>query len=74
MTLTGKKVILSSDVEDWIIDKVEKEDNGARPIIRIIQQNIEENIADMIINEDKILDMKKKTLTAKLINDEIVIK
>lgn len=74
MTLTGKKVILSSDVEDWIINKVEKEDNGARPIIRIIQQNIEENIADMIINEDKILDMKKKTLTAKLINDEIVIK
>ena len=73
-TLTGKKVVLSSDVEDWIIDKVEKEDNGARPIIRILQQNIEENIADMIINEDKILDTKKKTLMAKLVNDEIVIK
>ena len=73
-SLTGKTVVLSPEVEDWVIDKVEKEDNGARPIIRILQQNIEENIADMIINEDNILDMKKKTLTAKLINDEIVIK
>lgn len=72
--LTGKTVNLSTDAEKWIIENVKKEDNGARPIIRILQQNIEENIADMIINEDKTLDVKKKTLTAKLINDEIVIK
>ena len=72
--LTGKTINLSTDAEKWIIENVKKEDNGARPIIRILQQNIEENIADMIINEDKTLDVKKKTLTAKLINDEIVIK
>lgn len=73
-TLTGKTVVLSPEVEKWVLDKVENEDNGARPVIRILQQNIEETIADMIINEDKILDMKKKTLTAKLVNDEVVIK
>ena len=56
------------------LDKVEKEDNGARPIIRILQQYIEENISDMVINEDPILNLKKRTLTAKLDNDKIVLK
>lgn len=72
--LTGKTVTLSPEVESWVIEKVEKEDNGARPIIRLLQQNIEETIADMIINEDKILNTKRKTLVAKLENDNIIIK
>ena len=72
--ITGKMVKLSPEVKDWILDKVEKEDNGARPIIRILQQYIEENISDMVINEDPILNLKKRTLTAKLDNDKIVLK
>lgn len=72
--ITGKTVKLSPEVKDWILDKVEKEDNGARPIIRILQQYIEENISDMVINEDPILNLKKRTLTAKLDNDKIVLK
>lgn len=72
--ITGKIVKLSPEVEDWILDTVEKEDNGARPIIRIIQQNIEENISDMIINDSPVLNTKKKVLTAKLENDKIILK
>ena len=72
--VTGKIITLSKEVEDWILDNVEKEDNGARPIIRILQQNIEETISDMIIEEDPILDSKKKTLTAKLKDNKIILK
>lgn len=72
--ITGKTVKLSNEVEDWILEKVEKEDNGARPIIRIIQQYIEENISDMVINENPVLNQKKKTLTAKLEGENIVLK
>ena len=64
--ITGKIIKLSPEVEDWILDKVEKEDNGARPIIRIIQQYIEETISDMVINEDLVLRLKRNYLTAKL--------
>jgi ATP-dependent Clp protease ATP-binding subunit ClpA len=72
--ITGKIVKLSKEVEEWILDKVEKEDNGARPIIRIIQQNIEEAISDMVINEDPLIKSKRKVLTAKLEDDKIVLK
>lgn len=72
--ITGKTVKLSKDVEEWILDKVEAEDNGARPIIRIIQQYIEENISDLVINDDELIKSRRKTLTAKLEDDKIVLK
>lgn len=72
--VSGKTVKLSPIVEEWILKKVEDEDNGARPIIRLIQQNIEETISDMIINSDPIINTKKKTLTAKLDGDKIILK
>ena len=72
--ISGKTVKLSPEVEEWMLKKVEEEDNGARPIIRLIQQNIEEAISDMIINSDPILNSKKKTLTAKLDGDKIILK
>lgn len=72
--ITGKTVKLSPEVENWILNKVEKEDNGARPIIRILQQYIEENISDMVISENPVLNQKKKILTAKLEGDNIVLK
>ena len=70
--ITGKMVKLSKEVEDWILDKVEKEDNGARPIIRIIQQYIEEIISDMVINENPMLKLRRKYLVARLKDDQIV--
>lgn len=72
--ITGKTVKLSKEVENWILEKVEEEDNGARPIIRIIQQYIEENISDLVINEDELIKSRRKTLTAKLEDDKIVLK
>ena len=72
--ITGKIVKLSKEVEEWILDKVEKEDNGARPIIRIIQQHIEEAISDMVINEDPLIKSKRKVLNAKLEDDKVVLK
>ena len=72
--ITGKTIKLSEEVEEWILKKVEEEDNGARPIIRIIQQYIEEIISDMVINDDPILKTKKKYLTAVLDKDKIILK
>ena len=73
--ITGKTVELSPEVEDWVLKKVEEEDNGARPIIRLIQQNIEENISDMVINEDPaVADSEETTLTAVLEDDKIILK
>ena len=72
--IAGKTIKLSPEVEEWILKKVEEEDNGARPIIRLIQQHIEEAISDMVINEDPVLNLKKKVLTAKLDGDKIVLK
>ena len=72
--ITGKTIVLSKDAEKWILKKVEEEDNGARPIIRILQQYIEETISNMIVEEDPVLNMKKKTITAKLDGDNIILK
>ena len=71
--ITGKIVKLSKEAEEWILDKVEKEDNGARPIIRLLQQYIEENVSDLVINDDEIIKNRKKTLTAKLEDDKIIL-
>ena len=72
--ITGKIVELSPDVEDWILDKVEKEDNGARPIIRIIQQYIEEVITDMVIEGSEALETDNPSLMAYLEDDNIVLR
>ena len=72
--ITGKIVELSPDVEDWILDKVEKEDNGARPIIRIIQQYIEEIITDMVIEGNEALETDNPSLMAYLEDDNIVLR
>ena len=68
-TICGKTIKLTKEVEDWIVNKVTKEDNGARPIIRHLQQNIEETLSYMIINEDECLKSKNKTLKAYMENN-----
>ena len=72
--ICGKKIELSQDVEKWILDKVEKEENGARPIIRHLQQNIEEELSTMIVEDNDILKSNKKVLTAHVQDDKIVLK
>jgi ATP-dependent Clp protease ATP-binding subunit ClpC len=72
-SITGKEVRISKNVEDWLIDKVESEDNGARPIIRMLQQEIEEEIANLYVEEDARIMNNKKIINIDLIDDEIVI-
>lgn len=71
--ITGKTVVLTPESENWILKKVENEDNGARPIIRILQQDIEEPVSDMIINEDPILENGDGVLTVSVVDDKIIL-
>lgn len=73
-TICGKTIEVSKDVEKWLLDKVEKEDNGARPIIRLLQQDIEEELSSMIINDDNILKSTNKKLKAYVKDDKIILK
>ena len=72
-SITGKEVRISKNVENWLIDKVETEDNGARPIIRMLQQDIEEEIANLYVEEDPLVMNNKKIINVDLVDDEIAI-
>jgi ATP-dependent Clp protease ATP-binding subunit ClpA len=72
-TITGKEVRITKNVEEWLIDKVESEDNGARPIIRMLQQEIEEEVANLYVEEDPIVINNKKILNVDLVDGEITI-
>ena len=72
-SITGKEVRITKTVEDWLIEKVESEDNGARPIIRMLQQEIEEEIANLYVEEDSIIVNNKKIINVDLIDDKISI-
>lgn len=73
-SICGKTIDINKDVEKWLLDKVEKEDNGARPIIRLLQQDIEEELSTMIVNNDELLDSNKKSLKAVIKDDKIILK
>lgn len=72
-SITGKEVKISKNVEDWLIGKVESEDNGARPIIRMLEQDIEEEIANLYIDEDPVILNSKKFINVDLVDGEIKI-
>ena len=72
-SITGKEVKITKTVEDWLLDKVESEDNGARPIIRMLQQDIEEEIANLYVEEDPRVINNKKVLNVDLVEDKISI-
>lgn len=72
-SITGKEVRISKKVEDWLLDKVETEDNGARPIIRMLQQEIEEEIANLYVDEDPLVVNNKKIINVDLVDEKISI-
>ena len=72
-SITGKEVRITKSVEDWLIEKVESEDNGARPIIRMLQQDIEEEIANLYVEEDSLIVNNKKIINVDLVDGEIKI-
>lgn len=49
----GHTINVTPSAKKYIVEKSEKEHMGARPLIRIIQQEIVDEITDMIINGDK---------------------
>ena len=72
-SITGKEVRITKSVEEWLLEKVESEDNGARPIIRMLQQDIEEEIANLYVEEDPIVMREDNIINVDLENDEIII-
>ena len=72
-SITGKEVRITKNVENWLLDKVESEDNGARPIIRMLQQDIEEEIANLYVEENPIIMNNKRIINVDLIEGEITI-
>ena len=46
----GHTLKVRKDAKRYIVDKSEKEKMGARPLIRIIQQEITDEMTDLIIN------------------------
>ena len=72
-SITGKEVRITKNVEDWLLGKVESEDNGARPIIRMLQQDIEEEIANLYIEEDPTVINNKKIINVDYVDGEISI-
>ena len=72
-SITGKEVRITKGVENWLLEKVESEDNGARPIIRMLQQDIEEEIANLYVEEDPRVINNKKVLNVDLVEDKISI-
>ena len=72
-SITGKEVKITKNVEDWIIEKVDSEDNGARPIIRMLQQDIEEEIANLYVEENPLVINNKKIINIDFVDGEIKI-
>ncbi len=46
----GYKLILSDDAKDFLIERGYDEKNGARPLRRVIQKYIEDNLADLFLS------------------------
>ena len=65
-------IIYSDNVVDYIhVRAVKEKEFGARPIIRLIQNNIEDKLTDLLLENDY---DKNYTFSASCENDEVVIK
>ncbi|MDR0614978.1 MAG: ATP-dependent Clp protease ATP-binding subunit [Lactobacillales bacterium] len=62
------KVDISKDVQEKIVELGYNPDMGARPLRRIIQETIEDKIADFYLKHPE-----EKELTAAIVDDEIII-
>lgn len=63
--------IYNEDVVDWLFNKIKDDrDNGARPIIRLVQTNIIDNIT----NELLLNDYTNHLFKANIVDNELIIK
>ena len=66
----GIKIGISDEVKDFIVEKGYDEKYGARPLRRVIQKYIEDEIADIFITSDI---TKINMLTLQLLNKKIMV-
>ncbi|AEV95762.1 AAA family ATPase [Pediococcus claussenii] len=64
----GIKLEVSSDAKDWLIDQGYDEAMGARPLRRVIEQEIRDKVTDFYLDH-----LDAKDLKADLVEDQIVI-
>lgn len=63
--------LYNEDVIDWLFNKIKDDrDNGARPIIRLVQTNIIDNITNELLLNDYVSHLFK----AEIIDNELIIK
>ncbi|WKF85823.1 ATP-dependent Clp protease ATP-binding subunit [Lacticaseibacillus pantheris] len=69
-TLAKKDITLtvSDDAKNWLIEQGYDEAMGARPLRRVIEQNIRDRVTDFYLDH-----LDAKTLKADLVDDHIVI-
>ncbi|MBQ3034386.1 MAG: ATP-dependent Clp protease ATP-binding subunit, partial [Deferribacterales bacterium] len=67
----GKRIVVDEEVKRFLLSDDYPYRYGARPIKRILQDQIEDKLADILMG-DKF--EKRKTLKAVVVNDEILIK
>lgn len=67
----GKEVVIDEATKDFLLSNDYPYQYGARPIKRILQNHIEDKLADILISEKMV---KRRKFKASIIGDEVVIK
>lgn len=68
---SGKKISIPDDVKEYLLTNNYPYMYGARPVKRILQNHIEDKLADILIND---AGSKRKTFKAVVKDNEVVIK
>ena len=67
----GKEVIIDKVTKDFLLSNDYPYRYGARPIKRILQNHIEDKLADILITDKMV---KRKKFKTAVVGDEVVIK
>ena len=71
LAASGKKITIADDVKEYLLTKDYPYMYGARPVKRILQNHIEDKLADILIND---VSPKRKVYKAVVKNNEVLIK
>lgn len=71
LAASGKKITIADDVKEYLLTKDYPYMYGARPVKRILQNHIEDKLADILIND---ISPKRKVYKAVVKDNEVLIK
>ena len=71
LAASGKKITIADDVKEYLLTKDYPYMYGARPVKRILQNHIEDKLADILIND---VSPKRKVYKAVVKNNEVLIR